>query len=711
MFGAHEELNMNAENKTQNRRVFSVQRAKPFPDLRVHECSPLLQPRAPWQKLGNLLTDSSYAAGHLSTNVKLVIVDRNGDLHGATIGTNSPSDHFSDGYVLQGEATTLWSPITGASVAKFKRHIAPVILEQEDSLWLLAAGMDDNLHVFKTDREGKWVHHRRMTDGGDVKGRISAAMSNSERGASPDLHVVYTTDTGIKYLRVAGESGRKASKAFDEYKEGVVGSNGKTLLLFAFRTNSKIVFYKTTSRTRRISLRPINSPFTAVTANSVVAKQTAITDLSNIEFLRNDFHLLYTEKTSTTFTTPAVLATRKYRLRHLRFVGPQLNQYVGQIVSDFLSPRGAPADSQTNQITGDRTSRLKVYRHHLLAVMTEVTGQLRYARWEYANYKKLWIVGSIGGESLSKTRPSLVAVNARPGLSKVDGGTYDYDQPHIGNDLLTAVASDCGGYLTNLSREIFKKELAVNHSTYSNILGTDFHRPEGYLNGPSVPAITEAGIMYWSLPSPFSKDRAVNLTRRNCTCPEGEACPSGAPRWPASSEACQSGRLPIKLKRFGAIGVFMGQVNLFHDKYGRFFEEFGHYVVSDIGLRQPNGVITDEIAERADIPVRELQKGQAIFREGLSTESSTCEGRCPGFVTDNNYDLTSNNSRSMEHTSLYPLLWYFLRGDDLRARIDQDLNAQVNPPEDKYNLLSRKYEWIKKNIFHGVEFGNDSAPR
>jgi hypothetical protein len=700
-----------AEITAKNQQI-SVQQVKPVPDLRLHKCSPLLQPRGPWQKLGNPLTESSYAAGHWSTDIKLVVVDRNGDLQGATIGTNRQSDHFSDSYVLHGESATLWSPITGASVSKFKSQITPVILEQTDNLWLLVAGMDDNLHVFKTDFEGQWVHHRKITTKGDVKGRISAAISNSVGSGSPDLHVVYSTDTGIKYLRVASESQRKASKVFDQYKEGVVGSNGQNLLFFAFRTNSKIEFYITTSNTRRISLRLINGPFTAVAVNSVVARKTAVTDLSNVEFLGNDFHLLYTEKTSTALTTPAVPATTKYQLKHLRFVGPQLNQYVGQTVSNFLSPREAPANPQTNQVTGDRTSRLKVYRHHLLAAMTEVNGQLRYARWEYANYKKPWIVGLIGAESLSKTRPSLVEVNARPGLSKNVGGGYDYDHPHIGYDLLTAVASDCGGYLANLSREIFKKELAANHSTYSGlpIPNTSFN-PAGYLNDQSVPAITEAGLMYWSLPSPFTKDRAVNLTRRNCTCPEGEVCPPGSPNWPEDSEACQSERLPIKLKYFGGIFVFRGQINLFHDHYGKFFEEFGHYVVSDIGLRKPNGVITDDIAHRAGISVRELQKGQAIFREGLSTESSACEGRCPGFVNNNNYDLTSNNSGSMEHASLYPLLWYFWRGDDLRALMNLDLDAQVNPPEDKYTLLSRKYEWIKKNIFNGVEFGNDSAPR
>ncbi len=106
-----------------------------------------------------------------------------------------------------------------------------------------------------------------------------------------------------------------------------------------------------------------------------------------------------------------------------------------------------------------------------------------------------------------------------------------------------------------------------------------------------------------------------------------------------------------------------------------------------------------------------MQKGQAIFREGLDTDASNCNGRCTGFVNGNNYDLIRNNPGSIEHAALYPLYWYFYRGDDLRARIDQDLAAQSNPRNEKYTLLFRKYEWIKQNIYHGVEFGNVGAPR
>ena len=83
---------------------------------------------------------------------------------------------------------------------------------------------------------------------------------------------------------------------------------------------------------------------------------------------------------------------------------------------------------------------------------------------------------------------------------------------------------------------------------------------------------------------------------------------------------------------------------------------------------------------------------------------SGCSGRCPGFILNSNYDQESTNTEDMDHAVLYPILWYFHRGDEFRQLVIDD--SAVGDA-----LLSQKYEWVKTNIFRGVEFGDDLLPR
>jgi hypothetical protein len=95
---------------------------------------------------------------------------------------------------------------------------------------------------------------------------------------------------------------------------------------------------------------------------------------------------------------------------------------------------------------------------------------------------------------------------------------------------------------------------------------------------------------------------------------------------------------------------------------------------------------------------------------GTSSDACPNAARCVGF-TDQKYEWykpDSNNAPSRQHHFLYAVLYYIGRGDEVRQWVQQDIdgtNTAIQGKSGERFLLQQKYNWIRWNIFKGVEFG------
>jgi hypothetical protein len=104
-----------------------------------------------------------------------------------------------------------------------------------------------------------------------------------------------------------------------------------------------------------------------------------------------------------------------------------------------------------------------------------------------------------------------------------------------------------------------------------------------------------------------------------------------------------------------------------------------------------NGVLpSPRNVDLSAISLASLQEGAAIFREGTGM---TCQDHCPGFVSG-----TEPETNGPEEAFSWALWYYAVSGQAFRADAVQGLAS--HPCND---LMARKYDWLKANIFHGNE--------
>ena len=127
---------------------------------------------------------------------------------------------------------------------------------------------------------------------------------------------------------------------------------------------------------------------------------------------------------------------------------------------------------------------------------------------------------------------------------------------------------------------------------------------------------------------------------------------------------------------------------------------------------------SDAIAETV-ARIRRLEKDLGVTRTGVEaiqkalklfgkSQSSNCSGwskdgsgRPRGFT--GTYDCTTR-----QHDWIELLRRYFSNGEQVRQWIEDD--KKNGKTADEKTLLEKKYKWIEKNIFRGVEFKKDNEP-
>ena len=323
---------------------------------------------------------------------------------------------------------------------------------------------------------------------------------------------------------------------------------------------------------------------------------------------------------------------------------------------------------------------LCLYRNKVIALWSSnPAGNIGIARWDFLDPAGPWL------QETKLQLPGTIHTIAATAFKKIP---FSYLNDY-GNDLFIAATSGQGVIsFENFSRSLSKAlcneqfQLDTAESETSPRVEVDLLQDKG-------PVISELGYNLFIFPDWFINNMYKKVAENYCNT-------SWAP--------CTTRKLPVIVTPHGnlffARGIWINR----QSDYSNVFEELGHYMALLMGLTTDNGTPPPppppslKNAEDTKVPLEELKKAFAIFEENLGAESF--EGRIAGFlnVANRNYDRGGR-----EHSFLYAAYYYSFKAAEFRQYIQEDL-ARGN------DLLKRKYDWIKKNIFRGIEFKGEQEP-
>ncbi len=633
-----------------------------------------------WSTVASVATRSSPALRSLNGALHLVAVGTTGTLRHATTVTSAAG----------------WTAPVDAgrpSATALATDTAPVLLSDGTTLYAFARGADNNLYRASRPNGASWSSWTALTAHGRVTGRVSVAFSryaivvNGEPGPSVLVtHCLYAAPSGTtEYARFENGS-LVASSAFAGFDEGVVATIGATEAFVFLRGRQSMAAYRATRTSSGWG-------WTAAGTRGTFGTLGRLYDLSDAAFFAGAFHVVYSYRTQLLPDYNTV-----YRTAHARFVPGQSDDLFSRVVTTFV-PSGDP-DTAGVTATGRQVpeATLAVYRNKLVAAYRMPDGSVRYARWDNADPTAPWVGNARVASGTSHRRPALAPYNGRPAVS-------DYGASNYGDDLFAAGvdATYATARAVDFSRAIYKVDVGAQFALYtSNSDNLDpVCRDQSEAGAPTAvsvasedrPYLSELGFALWALPSWFADGLWQEQAQRFCAT---------LPSWPASGRvpaSCDaSTRMPVIVRapdsEFICRGVWIGRTG----SYIRIWEELGHYATHPMGINDDSTGPTADNASRSGIALTALQSAATLFGAGVG-RCGAATGRCTGFTgIANNYDAGSR-----EHSFIYVVYYYLRDGAQLRAWAAEDVaNGST--------LLQRKYEWVRDNLFRGVEFDRDAAP-
>lgn len=569
------------------------------------------------------------------------------------------------------EVWSSWAPIRSPEPAVFEVTTAPVLLSFNNNLHVYVRGADNNLyHTSKQGNSSNWSSWTAIVSDGSVRGRISVTITqNSANSTGEETHIVYPTDNDVRYIRLT-DLIDSASQVWEGAIEGVIAGNKTNEVMVAVRFSERMVF-EYSKQTTNWAFEPLNS------------MSLEIHEISNLVLFDKSYNIVFAEQQ----LQDDVSFNYDYLLRH-SWIATASGSINTRTISTY------PPDGSNHPLPS-----LLLYRNKLLTAWRNPNGKLYAARWDNADPMKPWIKEGAFGSGTSRLRPALTAFNHRPFLNSVAYGESNY-----GNDAYAAImGAKKNGQIEFIimSRELMRNEVDREFTIYnsqSDNLNPVCRKPSDQMGPVQVtslknenrPMFTEIGFNLWVFPDWLIRNFYSDYTEFFCS--------SEAPEnsWDDSSTPCFRDRLPVYIKKSGGIfncaGAWVNQNN----DYIRIYEELGHYMAPALGFGN-NLTPTQETANRIGIPLAKLEEGYDLY-----AESEPCEdlsNRCTGFTGySGNYDRSGR-----EHSFMYTIYYYVDRGDEIRQFIQEDI-------ADGNDLLQRKYNWVKENIFRGLEFRNSVEP-
>jgi hypothetical protein len=595
-----------------------------------------------------------------------------------------------------------WGP--PRSVAKLPpgglaTETTPAFLSDGKLLWLFARGRGGDIYRIATDgqRWGAWSPlflDRAATGPFSVAFTRPASDVPSPVSEPVTLHVAFQSlgDT-IEYRRIDVSTNRSiGSRRWDGAREVRLASDGQGTLGAAIRY-ARSVRVEATSRNARGAWA-----WRDLGARGAFGDAGLVFDMSNLVFYDGAFQIAYGISSS---DNPEFGGGYEFALRHARFRPSSADDGMVRQIASF-----------TPAAAGVVQASLAVYRNRLVAAYRDEKSFVRWARWDTADPVRPWvggasggIIGVSGGSYPDKTsaRPVLIPFNGR-------SPNKDWRQAGWGDDLL-AVRKGFDGFdettlfAANFSRETARQEVGRQMALFEGYdPGTCALAREPTvrvnLSSENRPVLTELGASFAILP-----DRMSGSIFRKIA--EEGACGKGSPYF---QPPCTNVKLPVVLT-CGEIFVntwSSAWVPMDSD-WARLYEELGHILAGGLGFHDSKSLPIDADAARTGIPLSELVRGAGLF----GSESGRCpagSGRCVGF-TDRTYEVFGSPTR--QHHFLYLLIDYVLKGSVVRKWAADDLAGRNTTGlvfSWQASLLQQKYDWIRKNLYQGVEFSRDGAP-
>ncbi len=552
-----------------------------------------------------------------------------------------------------------WQPIGSEEGVDFASDTPPVLIDEGDEVLVLARSDDGNVYLANVE-DGPAARWSLIVDDGSI-GASFAAVRNGD-----EIHVAYPVGDGCTVATFQG-SRRTASSTIDDCLEVKMLRDGTDKFVVAARSENAIRIM-TGERGEAWAMRELEVVFRTTHALSEIAR------------LDDSYHVVASQER----LLDDVVGDTEHVLLHIGV--PVEGRSIHLQVIDRYEP---------SEDGGHALAAITEYRGRLLALWTSPQGDVHAARWDVADSDRPWIVYR-----------RLARGHGRPQLAARDYWSGTPDQVKqleaFGDDAFAAVLRDTGNEIGDhgttasgliLSRALMQRDIRDNlrlHDAGANECwdGGDDCTPD---DPPALPALsrenrpvfTEVGFALWMFPDEFVDGIYPSFVRWFC---ETE-------RWNQDRGGCvEPYRLAVFLKLRGGLFNWRGAwINTSSDYLG-VWEEAGHYLAPALGF---GTTVTPETtaSERSGIQLGVLRAGRDIFAQEKWSSCKAVRPRCPGFTGHaGNYDTTG-----VEHSFIYAVYYYISKPELMREFIAADLAAGDD-------LLQRKYNWIKNNIFKGVEF-------
>lgn len=627
-----------------------------------------------WMLLPNAISLASPAVATLGTSLHLLAVSNTGSLKVSTTET------AAGGWAA-------WSDVAGGRPAatSLATDTAPVAAVDGTTLYVFARGADNNLYRASKTDGGAFTSWTQLTSSGRVRGPISVAVHRQISATKLVnvlvTHALFTSGAStVDYHRFEG-SALVTSSSFSSVTGGSIALSPSGEVWAALHGVSSVSVY-------RIVTKSTTWGWSLVGSRS--ASGGRVYDLSNLTWFAGGFHFAYSVK-QVLFPDYNPI----YQLRHARFVPGRGDDGFSRLITSFAPSQDPDQAGLTLLGRLFPQASLAVYRNKLVAAFRMHDATVRYARLDSADPSLPWIGNAAVGTLYAYFRPVLAAFDGR-------GAVTDYSAVGYGNDLFAAATSvwTANVYATDFSRTVFKQDIGAQFTLWNDTGVADDECGPVTATSASVssedrPVATELGFALWMLPHWF--DRTLFAAQAQFYCANEPYRTS----WIGSgrvSDPCSSAKMPVIVKTTPGIyfcrGIWIGDNN----SAIRIFEELGHYASQAMGIGDDSPAPGSVNATRTGIALSALNTAFDLYNEGRSSCDRSVP-RCTGFTgIASNYDATSR-----EHSFLYVVYYYLLDGAQLRSWVDEDLDAGSD-------LLQRKYNWVKTNLFRGVEFNQNSEP-
>ena len=611
-----------------------------------------------WEVVGELSTYCSPAIrDDPKGSVFMAVVDTLGRV---AVRSSEKPGVWSDWVIIADGAEVRTSPQLHYEEINTFRRMYVYYRGQENNLYRVVRNQDD------------WQDPVPLTSDGSVNGRVSI----SHLGIV--IHCLYVAGPTSVVYRCGHQYNFPVKHEFSGAIEGTLttASATGTSMLMVVRFPTKVTVHTSTSAMdwapQEIAAR--NYPFGTCDISNVVHLQKHLA----VPSVTYDHHVLVDARTG-----PADTAGRE----------PHLLQH--WMISDdpgnaaFRTLRIPVEEYATAE--GHTLSSLQAYRNKLVALWRTAGGKVRNARLDDADPSLPWITRESIRYALDPDdRPALCDHNHRDHLTREQLRAHD---ENYGNDVFAAASQRGRVMFQDLTMDWFQEvvddEFMLFHSGVNGGCAGD-GEPDapirlGAASGIRTPFITELGFGTWLLPEWFMRGQYRRVAGQLCTA---------NPDWQTKGRTpppCGTARMPVIMKEAGAMYFCAGVWMNYDSEHTVYWEELGHYLTFGLGICNdcPMPAAENTLTR---IPLNARRSAYTIFQEGTSVSCGDLP-RCPGFTgVAGNYDLTGR-----EHSFIYAVDRYIHGGEQMRQWIQQDL-------ADGNTLLRRKYNWIRDEIFHGVEF-------